>query len=783
MFRCKISILKVVCLFLLGVGVWFSPKNVNDFQWEKGFISSASADVASDVYNGTVEQLQCLYDKGLIGAAGFGLKNGFKGIINAGKALVNLFKDEANKLDYSEIEAACPEDGKTTFERIYNSFTGIADGCWFCPIFNTLFETINSLATKMNDPSASDSLAKLIAGGPTSLLWVLLYGYIIFVVGKAFLTSTFKEISGTELVSEVFMPFLRCIIAALLIFNWHSIYTYAINPLVVGSIGFGQSIQEQGGAEGRVVKVTISGGKSEKKCDNLTYSATPTSKNMNLRFNKRRAGSSVEIYTLPDAKQAFSEDVGKAIQCFLMNVSQNLIVWMSVGATFLADCWGLGFMHILPHWTMLFVGLIVFLGAFLIFISFPIKLLDTLFRLMFVSALMPLWIAFWVIPQTRQYTKKAWEMLVNVLVTFVILSVILVMLYQIIASIFNKNVSGIDLQTMITLLGEDKSKQAAEKIDFSGVGLFLSAALMYLAFSLLGKAETFVGQFASGGGIGIGSDVSKHVTKGTQLVGKVGAAAAGAVGRSGLNTIRSRVINPLKNYGASIAGAYRAGEAEGSSNPDTGSLASRAGRKWGELRKEFKGGSGTESSGSTGSGGAGGGSGGSGSGGSGGSGTGGPGGGSGGSGGGSGGTGASGGSTSTSSSNPTNPTRSAPTVIKGEKGDAGDKGDKGDAGVDGKQGEKGEKAEDTKAAESLVRKESASSGEQNNEQRTNVAPQNRTTSQQDNVVSQEVGDHNTPVNPTQTRTPVQQNGEGILNNEQPSSSNNRRYFNPTQKKE
>lgn len=449
------------------------------------------------------------------------------------------------------VEGLTGKTGMNNYELIFTAFTSIQNGCWFCPVFSTLFTTINSLAARTNS-----GLASTIAGGPGSLLWLLFYGYILFVIGKMFLTSAFKEISGMDLLSKIFIPLLTCVIATILINNWKAIYTYLLDPLLIGAIGLGQEIQGNTAANFSA-SAGLTGITIDTTCDLSSFGNTmaTTAPRLNSLSFEGGGAVSANFIEISSSGMALADGVGEAIQCFLKTSSQILIAWMTIGATFMADCWKEKVFFIFPNFQMLIIGLLIFIGAFLIFLSFPLKLLDAMFRLMFVTALMPLWIAFYVLPQTRSYTQKAFGMLVHIMVTFVILSVVLVMVCEIIKSIFTPAVSGIDIKQLADLLQSDKAAKAMEKINFSSVGIFLSFALMYLAFSLVGKAETFIGQFASGGGsLGIGQDATSRVTGAAGKAGNVGVHAVGAAGRLG--------AKGAKKAGSKVASSYRAYKAE-----------------------------------------------------------------------------------------------------------------------------------------------------------------------------------------------------------------------------
>ena len=142
----------------------------------------------------------------------------------------------------------------------------------------------------------------------------------------------------------------------------------------------------------------------------------------------------------------------------------------------------------------------------MIFLTFPFKLVDALIRLIFVSALMPLWVALWVLPVTNGYASKAFQMFLYALVTFIALSVIMTMILIIMDSSFD---SLEDASGFWRALKDDKTLDAMEKIDFGKKLIFMYVALMLLCFSLLGKVEAFVSHFVSGQNLGIGEGLGK----------------------------------------------------------------------------------------------------------------------------------------------------------------------------------------------------------------------------------------------------------------------------------
>ena len=291
-----------------------------------------------------------------------------------------------------------PENG--TFTKVMNAFQSINGGCWFCSIFATLFTAINNLATLLYSTLATDC-ARLLELG-------MLF-YILFKVLKALIS--FGEIDPKQFFTELFIPIVKGMVALIVVLNLSSFYGKVVNPLAELSIGFATEISSSGQSAGlgSFYQITSSGGTTTQ-----TEVCMPVTED-----------------TSEDA--VFGMGVNNAIQCFLKTVSLSLIQYMALGATFIGDSFKMGW-KVFPHWSMLGVGIFLFIGTFAIFLSFPFKLVDSMFRLMFVAALMPMWVLLWVLPVTREYSQKAFKMFLNVLVTFICMSVILLMVLTILTA-------------------------------------------------------------------------------------------------------------------------------------------------------------------------------------------------------------------------------------------------------------------------------------------------------------------------------------------------------------
>lgn len=370
-------------------------------------------------------------------------------------------------------------DDSIIFNKIMRAFSSIDNGCWFCGIFEKLFNAVNAFAAAISNNMA-DAFIKLLS--------IFLLFYILFKVLKAVIS--FGEINPKEFLTDLFMPLLKTAIAIIVLYNMSFFYEKVVSPLAELSIGFSINMQETGRENitgvGQIRQVTREGGitTEENICSRISSYSTEGS--------------------------GLSAGVNFSIQCFLRTISTQLIQDMAVGATFIAAAFtGGGF----PKWSMLFIGIVMFLGCFFIFLSFPFKLLDGLFKLMFVCGLMPLWVILWVLPATREYSGKAFKMFLDVLITFICLSVIMMMV-----SIILYNALPNDFPEVIRLLAAGDDDGALEKINWSTGNFFMFVAMMFLALELLKKTDSFVSQFA-GGSLGIGAGLEGWGRKGVQAVG------------------------------------------------------------------------------------------------------------------------------------------------------------------------------------------------------------------------------------------------------------------------
>ncbi len=417
-------------------------------------------------------------------------------------------------------------DGYTYMKTIIN-FSSYENGCWFCPLFRTLFTAMNTFAREI-ELNLIDVLTKFLILG-------FLF-YLLFKVLQSFLS--FGAINPKEFLTGLFVPFLK-LMSVVLILYWGmpAVYRYIVNPLAELSIGF--ALEVNGTTTG------------------LADLLNSTEVINNSGFHIPTVCDPSVVYP-EENTVGFSQGVINSIQCFLITQATSLISKMAVGVTFMVDCWNeVSILHPFPNLWMLFTGLFLFIGCFILFLSFPFKLVDSMIRLMIFSALLPLWITFWVFPITQSKSKAGFQLFFNVLITFICLSIVLKMVLIVLESAF---VGLSDWATFESLLINDRTEEAMQMIDWSGRAFFIFVAMLLMANSLVKSIDSFAEQFGGGGSLGVGAGLAATGLAYGQAAGKLGAAAVKKttqqVGK-GIGKVARSAKPVISNAASSTASATR----------------------------------------------------------------------------------------------------------------------------------------------------------------------------------------------------------------------------------
>ena len=363
------------------------------------------------------------------------------------------------------------EGRKITFNETLRDYLSDEDGCWFCDIFDVLFNMSNDVSSRLYEPVKNVAIYLVAMGFACYVLFKMVTYYI-----------SFGAIDPRNFFTELLRPFLYMIFAIILIVNIQQFYTYFITPVTEMTVSFAEQVIEKAGT-GTVGEF----------------------KQYTSSLGQVTASSQCGTGGYKDKGFGLGQGVHDAIKCVIQKVSASLLVHMAIGSTFIQDSWGYG-KFIFPLWNMLGVGLMIYTCTFIIFLSFPFKLVDAMIRVTFVMALLPIWIICWIFPSSRKFSTKALEMFLNALIVFISLSACMVMIFHIL------EVSMASMGDMGKFMGHLTKGEVIEAWNmayFGGKFFSVYFALMVICFALLKKIESFASHFVSAGNLGVGDAMEK----------------------------------------------------------------------------------------------------------------------------------------------------------------------------------------------------------------------------------------------------------------------------------
>ena len=382
--------------------------------------------------------------------------------------------------------------------------------CIFCPMFLTIFNAAQTMAT--------NSYAVLA----TSISYVMILGFAIYI---AFLVlkyvSAFTKQDAPKFTNEIFIQAFKVMFAYILLSNASYIYNLAVGPILSAGMEFGSAVLFENGS-GYV-----------EWCSN------------EANLTGQAAKMNISAGVLPPYLYV-------KLDCFIRSVQAEIAKAQSIGSTLMCVARNAGASSInlvvtrientIWDFSMFFQGLIIWGFSLLIALAFAFYLIDATVRVGILGALMPFLIACWPFKMTRGYTKQGWTMFLNTFFTYAMMGLVVsVNIQLILMSLTGGKGDGSAIEDAIN--GDNiLALQALLDIGFSGFLVLLACCLF--GFKLTAQAAALASTFAGGGGDAkIGSSLGTLAysgaaglavgTKKGEVGGVVGLAgkAMGAVGR------------------------------------------------------------------------------------------------------------------------------------------------------------------------------------------------------------------------------------------------------------
>lgn len=426
-------------------------------------------------------------------------------------------------------------------------------GCWFCKVYQELFNTMNALSGMISSKMSDDFLI---------LLGVGVLFYLVFKIGST--VVKLQEVDLMQFIGDLFKHLGRAIIAAAFLLGSVEMYQYLISPFLAYSLALTNMI---------VVKGNAMASESQGLIGSIQSSLTS---GIGSLFGVDMDGGNLPTMTAAALEAdkynnlPFSQELSAQIVAMIRMCSVSAISGMVLGATIAIT--GLIDTILIPNFQLLIVGLIILGSYFSIFLAVPFKLIDVMVRLAFVAALTPIWIILWVFPATANYTKNAWEMLLNCCACFICLGVIMVMVFQIMTAMNPLNSTAGIGELAAGIIGGAAGFNLFKNFNVLSPTVLKTLALGMLATSMIKGSSQIATQIVKSYGASIGDGMDKQMAESMKGLGGVGA-IMGGIGMNALGGGTEGLISAAKGLGGMVNSKVRKANEAG---PESQQTAGRA---------------------------------------------------------------------------------------------------------------------------------------------------------------------------------------------------------------
>ena len=398
--------------------------------------------------------------------------------------------------------------------------------CWICTLFYKIFDAINLL---------SSAVYEYIRDPSITLMTMLLAFWIAFRVGKVFIS--FKPPEPMDFWNQNGKVFFRVMFATALLLQPVSVMSYwIVSPLVEFGAGFSQMILAgySGVASYNAsLEQTTTSTKDEKfeereKRQNQDFGidlttgaflmatnplALPTVIGVktlqaieNARYEKSLEAMQEKPTTdnlnnliycdIPDIteEEAAAEGVllnsqtRASLECMVEGLYKELAFSLALGSTMICNSWHANvFLGIrLPSPGLLLAGLLIWITGFFLMLIFSFKIIDATMRLGVVASIMPLLIVAWVFPQTVEYAKKGFNILLNIIMIYIVLALVMALAIILLLLAFQGDGS----ENIRQMFLENDINGINDAIAFPSWGFLTALSCFFIAVKIIDTVNT-----------------------------------------------------------------------------------------------------------------------------------------------------------------------------------------------------------------------------------------------------------------------------------------------------
>lgn len=384
--------------------------------------------------------------------------------------------------------------------------------CILCPLFNVILNTDQTIATKSFNALASSF---------RSLILIVLALFVAY--HTLMVVSAFTKQDTPKYLSTLMVQGFKVLVAAWLLTDPAYVYNYVINPLMQAGLEFGIELMLDKDANTATFKGLT----------NEEMSAMPSGV-----IGQNLLASVMASIKLFNRTAAQMPAIGSSLMCISTHAAA----------------------HILPDFSMLIEGALVFAFGWLIILAASFYLLDSVVRFGIFCALLPFLIASWPFKVTKQYANAGWKIFMNAFFNFVMMGIIIGLNSELIAQGLTGSKGGMDeLEAAINGSNVDELK---ELMDISGTDFLVLVACCLFAFKLVAQINDLASDISGGGGgTAIGSKIGGLAAQAAKKTVFAAGGAAGSVGgavyeasgaKAKVDGMKGKVLGKVASVGAKI---------------------------------------------------------------------------------------------------------------------------------------------------------------------------------------------------------------------------------------
>ncbi len=482
------------------------------------------------------------------------------GLLQAGQELVKLGEEaktlqelvDSNDLvqdGNGELYVYVTEDGQRIYfvknemsmlSTPYTTISGTTKGCmplpakiaenrscFFCPLFLTIFNAAQTMAT--------NAFSKLA----TPIATVLMVGFALYI---AFLVlqhvSSMSAQTSAKFLNSLFIQAFKVIFAYLLLINPNFVYDKFIGPVLDAGTELGGALLFNEGS-GYMEWCSVE---------------------ENIEAKTQEFITGVEGDPSAQLKEGLIPSyLYVKISCFIRSVQAEISTMQSIGSTLMCvsrnsaaeENWG-G----IPDFSMMIQGFIIWAIAMIMSLAFAFYLIDATVRIGILGALMPFFIACWPFKPTRGYTKKGWELFLNTFFVYAMMGLVVSVNLQLIVQGLSTGEGGLD--EIERAINGNNIYTLKDLLDIGFSGFLVLIACCLFAFKLTGQANAIADQFAGGAGEKIGTTIGTLAYSGATGATKWGyGKAKQAMQAAGVSAAARKVGDKVKDKALSAIGMGR----------------------------------------------------------------------------------------------------------------------------------------------------------------------------------------------------------------------------------